>query len=112
MLFHRLARGAHTGVDIEQLDVSFRSAVDVASLVAAWEFVAARHPALRTRFSWEGLDTPQQDVMTAIDVPVVRHDLSALPASARTAAVARFLDEDRLRGFDLECRTPLAGHAL
>ena len=81
--------------------MSFRSAVDVASLVAAWEFVAARHPALRTRFSWEGLDTPQQDVMTAIDVPVVRHDLSALPASARTAAVARFLDEDRLRGFDL-----------
>ena len=101
MLFHRLARGAHTGVDIEQLDVTFRAAVDVARLVAAWEFVAARHPALRTRFSWEGLDTPQQDVMTAVDVPVVRHDLSALPAADRTAAVARFLDEDRLRGFDL-----------
>ena len=39
--------------------------------------------------------------MTAVDVPVVLHDLSALPVADRTAAVARFLDEDRLRGFDL-----------
>ena len=101
MLFHRLARGPHTGVDIEQLDVTFRSAVDLARLVAAWQFVAAQHPALRTRFRWQGLDTPLQEVMTAVDVPVARHDLAALPVAARTAAVARFLDEDRLRGFDL-----------
>jgi len=101
MLFHYLERGAHTGVDIAQLDVTFREAVDVPRLVRSWELVAARHPTLRTRFCWEGVNTPRQDVMAAVDVPVFRHDLSALSDADRTAAIERFLDEDRLRGFDL-----------
>jgi len=106
MLFHRLARGRHTGVDIEQFDVTWRAAVDVPRLVRAWELVAAQHPALRTGFRWEGMETPRQDVAAAVDVPMDRHDLSGLSIADRTAVVARFLEEDRLRGFDLD-RAPL-----
>ena len=101
MLFHYLERGAHTGVDVEQLDVTLSEAVDVTRLVAAWELIAARHPALRTRFRWEGLDMPQQEVMATVDVPVLRQNLSGLSAADRTAEIERFLGADRLRGFDL-----------
>ena len=101
VLYHRLAWGAHTGVDVEQLDLTLRATIDVARLARAWELVAARHPALRTRLRWEGLETPRQEVMAAVDVPFVRKDLSSVAVADRAASIARFLEEDRLRGFDL-----------
>ena len=102
MLFHYLERGPHTGCDIQQLDLSLRDeTLDVARLVCAWQLVAERHPTLRSCFRWEGLDAPQQDIMAAVDVPVVHHDLSAHTAADRAVAVEQFLTSDRLRGFDL-----------
>jgi amino acid adenylation domain-containing protein len=101
MLAGWLARGAHSGIDVVQHDVTFRAAVDATRLARAWARVAGRHAALRTRFRWEGLETPRQEVIAGLDVPLVCHDLAALSVAERTAAVARFLADDRRRGFDL-----------
>jgi non-ribosomal peptide synthetase component F len=102
VLYHRLAWGAHTGVDVEQLDLTLRATIDAARLARAWELAAARHPVLRTRLRWEGLETPRQEVMAAVDVLFVRKDLSSLAVADRAASIARFLEEDRLRGFELD----------
>jgi amino acid adenylation domain-containing protein len=101
MLLHHLARGPHTGIDIQQFEVRVRRRLDVQRLARAWALIATRHPVLRTRFRWDGLAPPFQEVMPAIDIDIVSRDLSAQSVSERTAAVARFLAEDRARGIDL-----------
>src|SRR5579862_9392566 len=63
MLFHWLRDGAHTGVDVEQMIVTLREEVDADALRCAWVRVTGRHPVLRTRFRWSGLDEPVQEVI-------------------------------------------------
>jgi len=101
MLFHHVHSGRHTGVDIEQLEMRLRETIDAADMERAWAAVAARHAVLRTRFRWEGLDAPLQEVLDAIAVPFEVRDLAAQPASAQQAAIAEFLAADRRHGFDL-----------
>jgi len=101
MLVDYLAGGHGAGVDLQQLDLSLRGSLDEQRLIRAWEIVAARHPELRTRLRWEGLDSPQQEVLNAVSVPLTVHDLSARAAADRTAALEQFLATDRARGLDL-----------
>ncbi|MEO7455148.1 MAG: amino acid adenylation domain-containing protein, partial [Gemmatimonadaceae bacterium] len=88
-------RAPRSGVDVVQMVCTLHEAVDVARLRAAWETVTARHGALRTSFSWEGVAEPEQVVHDAAMPDVVVHP------GADDSALRAFLAEDRTRGFDL-----------
>ena len=113
MLFHWL-REPEAGVDLEQIGCTLHG-VDVPRFLRAWEHVTARHPALRTRFRWEHVDAPVQEVLDAprdapLDAPLVplvplavhEEDVRALDAAAQRQRVAAYLDADRQRGFRLD----------
>jgi natural product biosynthesis luciferase-like monooxygenase protein len=100
MLFHSL-QAAEPGVDIEQLEGRFHETIDHEAFARAWGEIAARHDALRTRFRWEGLPSPRQEVVASVATPFASHDLGSLGPRDREARVAAFLVEDRRRGFDL-----------
>src|SRR5689334_18807425 len=80
MLFHHL-KEPHTGVDIEQLVIHLPEAIDPARLQTAWNWLAQRHEILRTRFVWEGVEQPQQEVSSDVAVPFVVEDMRHLSKS-------------------------------
>ncbi|MDB4979261.1 MAG: Non-ribosomal peptide synthase [Myxococcales bacterium] len=100
MLFSR-AHAAGSGVDIEQMTATLREPLDVANLRRAWQVVVAQHGALRTRFRWDGLAAPVQEVLVQVELPLLETDLRGLSAAQQTSALDAFLREDRVRGIDL-----------
>lgn len=91
MLFNTLF-SPQSGVDIEQLVVQTTEALNYPRFQAAWQSLLARHPMLRTRFLWEGLDTPMQEAVES----------AALFLESSTLPLTDFLRADRLRGFRLD----------
>src|SRR2546427_4984822 len=61
MLFHSLYAG-QSGVDVAQLICDWREEVNEPAFSQAWRQVAKRHSILRTSFSWEGLESPRQQL--------------------------------------------------
>src|SRR5262249_35057202 len=57
------------------------------------------NPILRTRFRWEGLQTPVQEVLHEAAVPFETRDLSELTPEKQSKALSRFLADDRSRAF-------------
>ena len=100
MLFHHLEARTR-GVDVEQLEVRLNEPIDTNLFADAWARVAKQNPILRTRFRWEGLQTPVQEVLHEIVVPFEVRDLSEMAAEAQEEALSRFLAEDRSRAFAL-----------
>jgi len=101
MLFHHLEARTR-GVDVEQLEIRLNEPIDTRLFVDAWARVAKQNPILRTRFRWEGLQTPVQEVLPDVTVPFEARDLSELAPQAQAEALIRFLAEDRSRAFDLD----------
>lgn len=101
MLFHHLEARTR-GVDVEQLEIQLNEPIDTRLFVDAWARVAKQNPILRTRFRWEGLQTPVQEVLPDVTVPFETRDLSGLAPQAQAEALVRFLAEDRSRAFDLD----------
>jgi natural product biosynthesis luciferase-like monooxygenase protein len=100
MLFHHV-QSRHSGVDIQQLVVTATEPIDFAMFQAAWEDVAKAHPMLRTRFRWDGEETPLQQVVEQITIDIVETSLVGLSAAEQQSRVDRYLRDDRQRGFDL-----------
>jgi natural product biosynthesis luciferase-like monooxygenase protein/amino acid adenylation domain-containing protein len=100
MLFHAAA-AAEPGVDIEQVVVTLDEPLDEAAFLRAWERVAERHAVLRTRFRWQGIERPVQEVLERVRIPVERFD----------GPVEKILQEHRARGFDVT-QAPLMRLAL
>jgi amino acid adenylation domain-containing protein/non-ribosomal peptide synthase protein (TIGR01720 family) len=100
MLFHAML-GEGTGVDHEQIVISFRGAFDEEAAVAAFHEVVARHAILRTRFNYEGVDRPVQEVVEAVEIPVERLDLTGLDPSDGSSRYEEALRLDRALGIDL-----------
>jgi amino acid adenylation domain-containing protein len=92
MLFETLA-SRRAGLHVEQAVITLRGHVDAGKFAAAWRDVARRHPILRTRFRWEGLDEPLQDVHD--DAPIDFH------VGDDASELNRYVEEDRQRSFDL-----------
>jgi amino acid adenylation domain-containing protein/non-ribosomal peptide synthase protein (TIGR01720 family) len=110
MLFHALY-APQTGVDIEQLVLTIDAPIDADALLRAWQALADRHALLRTRFRWEGLETPVQEALDRALVPVTRADWRALSLAQQTLCLDAFLADDRTRGFALD-EAPLMRVAL
>ena len=95
MLFHHLA-AAHSGIDIQQLVISFKEAPDATILERAWQAVVEKHPALRTSFRWEGLLEPVQQVHDDLLIKIEHYQ------SWDESTFSAFLAADRRRGFDIK----------
>jgi amino acid adenylation domain-containing protein len=105
MLFHSLYSPG-SGVYVEQLSCALHGRLDVELFGRVWQSLADRHAVLRTAFGWEGLDEPLQVVGRRVKLPVGAEDWRGLGADERAARLEQFLEEDRLRGFELG-RAPL-----
>lgn len=110
MLFHTL-QSEHAGPYIEQFVFELHGHVDSAHLRSAWNEVVRRHPALRTAFVWEGLDEPVQVVISLAPALLQEFDTSDDNSAEIDERIARYLSEDRVRGFDLT-EAPLMRVAL
>jgi natural product biosynthesis luciferase-like monooxygenase protein len=99
MLFHHLTE-RQPGVDIEQIVCTLREEVRVEAFRGAWQQFAARHPACRTAFHWEGGES-RQDVYANAEVPVEVIDWRGRDTGAWERDFTSFLAADRERGFDL-----------
>ena len=100
VLFHALRERERTTY-VEQIVVTLEEHVDVPRLLRAWEQVVARHAILRTRFRWQGLAQPVQEVIDGARMPVERFD----------GPLEGILQEQRARGFDVT-QAPLMRLAL
>jgi natural product biosynthesis luciferase-like monooxygenase protein len=101
MLFHYLEARTR-GVDVEQLEIRLSEPIDTDRFSDAWARVAKQHPILRTRFRWEGLQAPTQEVLRDVEVPFEVRDLSNKSAQEQSEALSYFLAEDRSRAFALD----------
>jgi amino acid adenylation domain-containing protein/non-ribosomal peptide synthase protein (TIGR01720 family) len=101
MLFHNLL-GEATGVDLEQIVCTIRGALDADAFVAAFHAVAARHEILRTRFSYDAMGRPVQEVVEAVEIPLRRVDLCAAEEADRLRRFEEILSLDRAEAVDLD----------
>jgi amino acid adenylation domain-containing protein len=89
------------GVNVLQAVCRFREPLDADRLERACRRVVARHDVLRTRFRWNDVPEPVQEVVAGVPVEIARHDGAGAAPAEREEALARYLAEDRARGFDL-----------
>jgi natural product biosynthesis luciferase-like monooxygenase protein len=100
MLFHHLS-DPNSGVDIEQIVCTLNESLDVERLQQAWNLVLARHPALRSRFRWDDVEEPLQEIEPEVYLSLRSEDWRQRPEGAQVEAMRALLDEERSRGFDL-----------
>jgi amino acid adenylation domain-containing protein/non-ribosomal peptide synthase protein (TIGR01720 family) len=99
MLFHTLRDPS--GVYVEQLHCVLEGIDDFDAFERAWQRLADQEPMLRTSFHWEQLPEPVQAVHRQARLPLVRADWRDRSSAEQQELLARTLEEDRLRGFDL-----------
>jgi amino acid adenylation domain-containing protein len=100
MLFHALSEHP-TGVDIEQIIITLRESLDLAAFESSWRNVVARYPILRTRFRWEDVGEPCQEVLAGTKLAASVSDWSDLPPDTAEQRFCAHLRADRRREFDL-----------
>src|SRR6185369_13139350 len=89
MLFHWL-KEPHAGVDIEQLVIHLAEEIDPDKLRKACEWLVSRHEILRTRFDWENIQHPQQEVQDKVNVPFFQFDAPASSEEEQQSRLERF----------------------
>lgn len=82
--------------------------VDVERFVASWQYVCARHDALRTTFEWVDLPHPVQLVHRSVPSDVVEHDWSRLDGKTSRERLEQLLRRRRARSFALADAPPFA----
>ncbi|MFK8104215.1 MAG: amino acid adenylation domain-containing protein, partial [Saprospiraceae bacterium] len=98
MLFHYLF-DKDSGAYTEQYVFDFSEGLEPALFKRCWGNVMQRHSILRTAIFYEELSIPVQCIMKGVEVPFSVTDISNLSGSAQEAAIDKFLEEDRERGF-------------
>ncbi|MFZ2177095.1 MAG: condensation domain-containing protein, partial [Rhodococcus sp. (in: high G+C Gram-positive bacteria)] len=100
LLFHALL--AHDSIDsyTVQMTIELRGAV-ASRLRVAGQALLDRHANLRASFVYDEDGTPLQVIHGHAELPWVDIDLTVLDDERREAEIARILDQDRVRGFDM-----------
>ncbi|MEO5574033.1 MAG: condensation domain-containing protein, partial [Gammaproteobacteria bacterium] len=110
MLFHHLY-APNSGVDIEQIICTLQEDLQVPVFNQAWQLVTDDHPILRSRFRWEGLDKPVQEVYDRVTLPIQQKDWRDYSEHEQHLSLQAYLNDDRSRDFDLT-QAPLMRLAL
>jgi len=110
MLFHHLM-SPDSGVDIEQMICTLREPVAAGALRSAWQQLISRHEVFRSRFEWQGLETPRRVVESAVALPWTEEDWREVAPATQQIKLEAFLTADRTRGFN-PADAPLARAAL
>ncbi|MEA2691491.1 MAG: hypothetical protein QOJ16_878 [Acidobacteriota bacterium] len=101
MLFHTLY-APDSGVYVTQVNLRFAAdELDLPAFERSWGRVVERHAVLRTRFLWEGLETPIQAVEREVELPVERVDWRHLRDAEGRERLAAYQRSERARRFDL-----------
>ncbi|HEX6292209.1 MAG TPA: amino acid adenylation domain-containing protein [Herpetosiphonaceae bacterium] len=100
MLFHTLY-APESGVYVEQVRCLIEGMLDQDAFERSWQQVVDQHAILRTAFLWEDLDTPLQVVREPVRLQIIRHDWRDQPVAVQAERLAAFMEDDRVRGFDL-----------
>ena len=95
-------RAPESGVYIVQDICELPDVPDCARLRQAWQRVAERHPALRTRLEIAPDNEFRQYFAACSEAPWQELDWSDIPADSRAAELAEFLRADQERGFAFE----------
>lgn len=98
MLFHALSVPA-SGVDMEQIIMTLHEKLDASAFELAWNRVLERHPVLRSKFVWEGLDEPAQVVEKAVSLSARYFEYKNIPPSEFDERFEDFLRKDRSSDF-------------
>ncbi|MCM3340480.1 non-ribosomal peptide synthase/polyketide synthase [Paenibacillus sp. MER TA 81-3] len=101
MWFHS-AMDRQAGAYFEQTRFTLQGDLDVDAFAKSWTALAARHTVLRTNFhnGWKG--EPLQIVYRDKRIGFAYEDVSALKPAKQRAHIENAVNEDKLRGFDLE----------
>ncbi|MEV5243631.1 amino acid adenylation domain-containing protein, partial [Streptomyces cinnamoneus] len=101
MLFH--AMYDEQGADVYTIQASFgiEGELDVEALRGAAAGVLRRHANLRAGFRTRKNGEPVQLILRQVELPWTDVDLSGLPEGEREAELARLVEEDRTRRFDI-----------
>jgi natural product biosynthesis luciferase-like monooxygenase protein len=110
MMFHSLY-APQSGVNIQQVIGTLHHNLDAEKFKWAWNQVMLRHDELRTRFQWEGLKEPLQEVVSSVELPVDQQDWSQMSPAECAEKLEQYLKSDRQRGFVMS-RAPLMRVAL
>ncbi len=110
MIFHTLY-DQETGAYFQQLVYTLEGAVDGVALGRAWQRVVERHPALRSAFVWQSLDTPLQVVRQQAPMPWVEHDWRGEPPERQRQRLDGLLAEQHQSGLALDS-SPLMNATL
>ncbi|MGH8908707.1 MAG: amino acid adenylation domain-containing protein [Egibacteraceae bacterium] len=91
-----------TAVYREQIVLAFEGSLDRAALKKAWALVVARHPALRTKAAWAGIDQPLALVIAGVEVPWEEHDWEGLEQAEQRRRFEEAVKADRARAWELD----------
>ncbi len=100
MLFHALLEESG-GVNHEQILLTIRGTLDVGAFLAAFDALVARHPILRTRFSYDDAGRPVQEVIETAEIPIAHVDLTSADHSTRTKRFDEIVSADLAEPIDL-----------
>src|SRR5262245_10078305 len=98
MLFHSVYDPG-AGCYVQQMVCRLREEVDVVGLERAWQQTVERHDILRTSFKLS-IDQSVQEVHPHSNVGVTEFDLRSVTAHQQRDEIDRYLESDRIRGFD------------
>ena len=110
MLFHTLY-APRSRAYVQQLVVALHEELDASAFGQAWQWVADRHPVLRTGVRFTDSGELLQQVSTPYSLTVEQHDWRDTDVEERDERFRLYVDADRTRGFDLGA-TPLMRLAL
>lgn len=100
MLFHSIAEPG-SGVYVTQISTLVRDRFDEEKFIGAWQQVIQRHASLRAAFIWDGVDEPLQVIRGKVSMDWERLDWRTRPQNEHQAAIAAFMQADRVASFDL-----------
>ncbi|OPF84592.1 non-ribosomal peptide synthetase [Streptomyces antioxidans] len=106
MLFHALYEEGSADVYVIQMALDLRRDIDAARLRGAVGTVLSRHDNLRASFRNRKSGEPVQVILREAEPDWAEHDLRQVAEGDREAELARLLEADRNRRFDL-ARPPL-----
>ena len=105
ILFHALYTPETMGY-FEQFSYTLEGDLNLSAFERAWQAITARHPILRTLFTWEKQNQPLQIVRQKVTVPFAYLDWRSYSRSAQQKQLDAYLISDRKQGFNLS-KAPL-----